>query len=77
MRTWLKKQIAELEALCQQTKATHEDAVSRIQKAADKGEQVGHLDFYHEYKDVQAITPRDAIGVLSSYCTRSRSGMTS
>lgn len=69
MRTWLKKEIARLQALCQHPEddpAICEAEAITIREAADKAAQAGHLDFYHRYRHTQAITPRDAVAVLSS-----------
>ena len=68
MRTWLKKQIADLQTLehPEDNLALYQGCAITVREAADKAAQAGHLDFYQKYRHTQAITPRDAVAVLSS-----------
>lgn len=69
MRTWLKRQIAELTELRshpEPDESLFEDCASVVREAANRAAKVGMLDHYKRHKGVKACTPADAKAVLES-----------
>jgi excisionase family DNA binding protein len=69
MRTWLRKQIAELTDLRahpEPDQALFELCAAVVREAADRAAKVGMLDHYDQHKNMRFCTPRDAVAVLSS-----------
>lgn len=69
MKTWLRKQIAELTDLQghpEPDEPLFEQCAYVVREAADRAAKAGMLDQYDQHKNVRHCSPRDAVAILSS-----------
>ena len=69
MKSWLKRQIAELtdlQAHPEPDQDVFEGCASVIREAAGRAAKAGFIDLYERHKRVRLCTPRDAVAVLNS-----------
>ena len=69
MKTWLKKQIAELIHLQghpEPDQALFELCASVVREAADRAAKAGLLDIYEQHKNERFSTPRDTVAILNT-----------